>query len=77
MGSSLRYWTNPKAVIDLADVVAIVETGWGGIAGYSYEVAIKKVGTLELKGTGLITQWKKYKEVEDGEQDEGDGAASI
>ena len=77
MGSSLRYWTNPKAVIDLDDVVAIVETGWGGIAGYSYEVAIKKVGTLELKGIGLITQWKTYKGVKHEEQEDGNGATSI
>ena len=76
MGSSLRYWTNPKAVLDLDEIAGIVETGWVSV-GYSYHVGFKSGGVIELKGTGLITQWKKYKEVEDGEQDEGDGTASI
>ncbi len=77
MGSSLRFWINPKAVLDLKDVAGIVETGWGGTEAYSYIVAFRKGGTLALRGAGLITQWKEYKEVKDGEQDEGDGAASL
>ena len=60
MGSSLRYWINPKGVIDLEDVSAIIETGWGGIAGYSYQVAIKKVDqshTLRERYANRVRQY--------------------
>lgn len=78
MGSSLRYWMSPKAVLDLDEVVGIVETGWVSL-GYEYNVAFKSGGSLALRGTGLITQYKKYKETGESNegQEDGNGATSI